>query len=217
MDLVLISDTHNSHAGLQVPPCDFLVHAGDFTRHGTLTEAEAFFAWFAQQPAKCKVLTAGNHDFIAERDRWTVRALARQSGVTYLVDEGCELLGLRLWASPYTPRHGEWAFQDDRGASLAARWAAIPEGLDVLVTHGPPHGVLDRTRLGLDVGCEALLDVVRARPPRVHVFGHVHEAHGEASLEGLRTVFVNASSFVSTSVRNPTTEAVRAHRLVRLG
>jgi Icc-related predicted phosphoesterase len=216
MDVILVSDTHNSHGGLALPPCDLLVHAGDFTRHGTLAEAEAFLAWMGAQPAARKVLTAGNHDLIAEQDRWSVRALARRHHVDYLLEEGLEVLGLRVWASPYTPRFGDWAFQEDRGAPSAARWARFPEGLDLLVTHGPPHGVLDRTRHGLDVGCEELLAAVRRRPPRVHVFGHVHEAHGELTLPDLPTRFVNASSFVSTSVRNPSTEAVRPHRTITL-
>lgn len=208
MDVVLLSDTHNGHGGLVIPPCDLLVHAGDFTRHGTLDEAVAFFRWFGAQPARVRLATAGNHDSIAADEPATMRALAAEHDVRWLVDEGADVLGLRAWVSPYSPRYGDWAFQDDRGAALRARWAAIPRGLDLLVTHTPPYGVCDRIVRGDHVGCEDLLAVVRDRPPRLHVFGHVHEARGEATLEGLPTRFVNASNFVSVSVRRAASLAV---------
>jgi len=62
---------------------------------------------------------------------------------------------------------------------------------------------------GGHVGCEALLDVVRERPPRLHLFGHVHESHGEGRVEGVPTRFVNASNFVSVSVRRAPSLDVR--------
>jgi Icc-related predicted phosphoesterase len=216
IDLVLISDTHNGHGGLEIPPCDVLVHAGDWSRHGTLEEAIPFFSWFGAQPAKVRLLTAGNHDFIAAQRPEVMRALAAQHGITWLIDEGVEVLGLRVWGSPYSPRHGEWAFQAERGAEIRSRWELIPDGLDLLITHTPPHGVLDLTVRDAHVGCEELLAAVRARPPQLHVFGHVHEAHGELQLEGQATRFVNASSFVSTSVRRALSLEVRPPCTARL-
>jgi Icc-related predicted phosphoesterase len=70
-------------------------------------------------------------------------------------------------------------------------WAKIPNGVDVLVTHGPPFGVLDRTTTDELVGCEELLMAVERAQPRLHVFGHIHEGAG-ALVQG-RTLFVNAS------------------------
>jgi Icc-related predicted phosphoesterase len=202
MKIVLLSDTHGGHDGLQIPPCDLLVHAGDWSRHGTTEEAIAFFSWFGAQPARLRVATAGNHDLVAEREPDLLRSLARDNDTLWLIEEGAEVLGLKLWASPYSPRHGVWAFQEERGAPIRKHWEAIPRDLDLLVTHSPPFGVCDRIVKGDHVGCEALLDIVRDRAPRVHLFGHVHEAHGEASLEGLPTRFINASNFISTRVRS---------------
>lgn len=215
MDLILISDTHLSHGLLDIPPCDLLVHAGDWSRHGTREESEDFFAWLGAQPARARVLTPGNHDFFAEREPAAARELARRHNITWLVNEGADVLGLRVWASPFSPRHGSWAFQDERGDALRARYT-FPAGLDLLVTHGPPHGVCDRITRGDLVGCEALLGEVRARPPKVHVFGHVHESHGEARLDDLPTLFVNASSYISTSSLKPQTLDVRPPRALSL-
>ena len=202
VDITLLSDTHCGHDGLRIAPCDILAHAGDWSRHGTLDEAVAFFTWFGAQPARVRVATGGNHDLVAERQPEVMRALAREHGVLWLVDDGADVLGLRVWASPYSPRHGKWAFQDARGEEARHRWEGVPRDLDLLITHGPPHGVRDRIVRGDHVGCEALLGVVRERPPRLHLFGHVHESHGEDRVEGLHTRFVNASNFVSTSVRS---------------
>jgi Icc-related predicted phosphoesterase len=63
----------------------------------------------------------------------------------------------------------------------------------VLVTHGPPMGTLDKTADGEKVGCEELQDrlAAMARPPRLHVFGHIHEGYGVVKTP--RTTHVNAS------------------------
>lgn len=70
----------------------------------------------------------------------------------------------------------------------------MPAGLDILITHVPPLGIADAAHDGTPLGCPDLRDIVGDRAPRLHVFGHVHEAHGEARVEGLRTRFVNAAS-----------------------
>lgn len=67
----------------------------------------------------------------------------------------------------------------------------IPEETDVLITHGPPFGILDRTISGLEVGCEDLLKTIKKLKPKFHLFGHIHEAYGEEN--GINTTFINGS------------------------
>lgn len=193
MRIGLISDTHMRHEAIRVPDVDVLIHAGDFTRRGRTSECEDFLAWFTAQPGK-KVLVAGNHDFCTEYRPEAMRERVARTDVTYLVDEAATVLGLRVFGSPMTPAFRSGAWNRARGAAIRESWDRIPEGLDVLVTHGPPKHVRDKTFFGAHVGCDDLLDVVRARPPRLHVFGHIHEDAGEASLPGLATRFVNAAS-----------------------
>lgn len=189
MRLVLISDTHRRHARLALPEGDVLIHAGDFSSSGGAAELADFDGWLARQPHRHKVVIAGNHDRLFERDPAAARALLQHA--TYLEDSGVTLEGLRLWGSPWQPRFMNWAFNLERGAPLRAKWAAIPDALDVLITHGPPHGVLDRTWDGRSVGCEELAPIVAQRRPRLHVFGHIHEAHGRVERDG--TTYVNAA------------------------
>jgi Icc-related predicted phosphoesterase len=189
--VVCISDTHNRQRAFAVPDGDVLVHAGDLTGRGSVAEIAAVNRWLGGLPHPHKVVIAGNHDFLFERESALARSLLTDA--LYLEDSGAELAGLRIWGSPWQPWFQDWAFNLPRGKALPKRWERIPEGLDILVTHGPPMGILDRTAAGEHVGCEELrarLAAMKA-PPRLHVFGHIHEAHGIHRAP--RTTFVNAS------------------------
>jgi Icc-related predicted phosphoesterase len=108
-----------------------------------------------------------------------------------LQDSGVTIGGVRFYGSPWTPEFNAWAFNLARGAALRRRWAQIPRTTDVLITHGPPRGILDR--VGRDhTGCDDLADAIRLIQPPLHVFGHIHEGYGVAR-HG-RTTLINASS-----------------------
>jgi Icc-related predicted phosphoesterase len=67
---------------------------------------------------------------------------------------------------------------------LAARFAAIPDSTDILITHTPPRGHGDLTSAGDRVGSVALVAAIgRARPP-LAVFGHIHEGRDRPTREG---------------------------------
>ena len=176
MRIVCLSDTHGLHARLSVPDGDVLVHAGDFSMNGRPQEIERFDRWLAGLPHRHKIVVAGNHDFLFEHE--PKRARAMLGGAVYLRDELVEVAGLRIWGSPWQPWFHDWAFNLPRGEALAAVWARAPSGVDVLVTHSPPMGVLDRTAWGRRVGCEALREALPRIAPALHVFGHIHEAYG---------------------------------------
>jgi len=184
--LVCLSDTHNGHDRLVVPDGDVLLHAGDLTGRGTAREVAAAGVFLARLPHCHKVVVAGNHDFLFQEEPGRARELL--GDVTYLQDELALVAGLTIWGSPWQPWFHDWAFNLPRGAPLAERWALVPEGVDVLVTHGPPWGVLDCTQGGERVGCEELL-LARARiRPRLHLFGHIHEAYGTREDDGILSV-----------------------------
>ncbi|MDP2308528.1 MAG: metallophosphatase domain-containing protein [Pseudomonadota bacterium] len=189
MRIVCVSDTHSFHDRVDVPDGDILVHTGDLSRRGSREDVRSFDRWLGALPHPHKVVIAGNHDFCFERDAtargWITNAI-------YLQDEGCVIAGLKFWGSPWQPRFFDWAFNLDRGVQLREKWDLIPPDTDVLLTHGPPHGVLDVTYAGLVVGCEELRAAVSRVRPRLHVFGHIHEGYGRSEQDGTR--FVNASS-----------------------
>ena len=188
--LVCLSDTHDRLEDIEVPEGDVLIHAGDFSRRGKESQVQRFAEAFGSLPHPHKLLIAGNHDFLFERDPDRAREIV--APFTYLQDSGVECCGLRFWGAPWQPRFFDWAFNLDRGPEIAAKWALIPTGIDVLITHGPPQGVLDLTSGGEHAGCEELRLRIAELRPRLHVFGHIHEAWGRITIDG--TTFVNASN-----------------------
>jgi len=188
--VVFIADTHNNTP--PVPDGDVLVHAGDLTGHGTPREVIQVGLWLNSLPHKHKVVIPGNHDFLFEKDANHALSLLN-CDVTYLQESAALVAGLRIWGSPRTPRFYDWAFNVDRGEAIRRYWGMIPSGLDILVTHGPPHGILDTTNSGESAGCEELANAIARVRPRVHAFGHIHEPGGSTKeMDG--TVFVNCAS-----------------------
>ena len=194
MRLVCISDTHNTHRALHLPYGDVLIHAGDATGQGLSLEVERFLAWFASQPHRHKILVAGNHDWLFQRHPdMAAQLLAAHPGITYLQDSGVEIQGVKFWGSPWQPWFCDWAFNLPRnGPALREVWNKFPLDIEVLITHGPPHGVLDQVHAGPHLGCEELKIRLAAVRPRVHVFGHIHDSYGVARSKV--TAYVNACS-----------------------
>jgi len=64
ISIVCISDTHNSQP--ELPDRDILIHAGDLTEGGTLSELQATLDWLHSQPHRHKIVIAGNHDLLLD-------------------------------------------------------------------------------------------------------------------------------------------------------
>jgi Icc-related predicted phosphoesterase len=191
MKLVCISDTHSQHRKLSIPPGDVLIHAGDFTKSGKPEEIREFDAWLSTLPHPHKLVIAGNHDFLFERDPEKGQALLQHA--TYLEDTGTTIEGREFWGSPVSPRFFDWAFNRDRGDDIMRHWELIPDQVDVLITHTPPYQILDRVFYGGYVGCADLRREIEQRiRPRLVVFGHIHESYGQLTQGG--TTYINASS-----------------------
>jgi predicted phosphodiesterase len=205
--VVLIADTHGLHDRMTqpVPEGDLLIHAGDFTNVGRVNEVVAAGVWLRKLGKRFPagvVIVAGNHDWMFEKNRFMAVQLLNQGllgnervpEIIYLEDSGVEIKGLKIYGSPWQPSFMNWAFNLDRGEPLRRKWDLIPEGLDILVTHGPPMGILDQTNpvLGTEhVGCEELIKAVKRAKPKVHVFGHIHGGYGRAQYQN--TLFINAA------------------------
>jgi predicted phosphohydrolase len=176
MRIVAVADTHLFHEELVVPEGDVFVHAGDMCQAGTLDELRAAIEWIVGLPHTHKVIIAGNHDFAFLEHPDEARAM--MTGLTYLQDEGATIGGTTFWGSPWQPAYNDWAFNLRRGAPLRAKWELIPEGVDVLITHGPPMGIGDHGPVAGRLGCEELLARVQVVRPKIHMFGHIHQDGG---------------------------------------
>lgn len=196
--IVCLSDTHNCNEQINVPDGDILIHSGDATVMGTVDEIKRFNSWFSSLPHKRKIFIAGNHDWLFEKDNERARMLLDRS-IVYLQDSSTEIDGLRVYGSPWQPRFFDWAFNLNRGYEMAGKWKLIPNDIDILITHGPPNGILDLVpRKGWDenAGCEELRkkveEIAALGRLKLHVFGHIHCGYGTHERFGVK--FVNASN-----------------------
>lgn len=157
--ILIISDTHcaplkgddivNGEFPLPHPPfeaplpsADLLIHCGDLTWTGGITQYHTALDMLAHIDAPVKLVIAGNHDLTLDRDfvlshssdprissarSADPRALwtspdhrAKQEGITFL-DEGEHTITLangarvHIYASPYTPEFLDWGFPYQRG------------------------------------------------------------------------------------------------------
>jgi Icc-related predicted phosphoesterase len=155
-----------------------------------------FLDWFAEQDYSHLVMIAGNHDFGFEKEPGRYVQECKDRNIILLNDSGYDMGGIKVHGSPIQPWFHSWAYNRHRGADIKRHWDMIPEDTEILITHGPPHMILDDVRPGSvyrdNVGCEELAKRILQTKVKLHVFGHIHESAGYKYLDG-RT-YVNASS-----------------------
>jgi len=187
MILAITSDTHGRP--FTIPPCDVFIHAGDITAGGSLAET-SFFADALRQAKgfKCCFIVPGNHDKCFQEMPSEVWGLF-DGRVSILQDSGIEYEGKTFWGSPWTPPFFDWNFMKTE-EELAEVYKSMPDKVDVLITHGPPRGILDPGWKEPHVGSTSLLYAIAARNNlsvgayniKHHVFGHLHGAGGKSAL-----------------------------------
>jgi len=177
----MISDTHGKRPVL--PVGDVLVHCGDLTHLGSFRELRDQVAWLQSLDFAHLVFVGGNHDVAL--GNLAAKGLEEQirkllfGRIRYLRDSGVTIDGIRFWGSPWIPPYaGEFNLPEKE---LRGKFALIPERTDVLVTHGPPAGVLDG-----GMGSPSLASEVQRVKPQIHCFGHVHDHRGEEARGGTR-------------------------------
>jgi len=197
--LVLLSDTHGLHRSVRMPDGDLLIHAGDFTNFSkSEKEIVDFNTWLGELPHRHKIVVPGNHEFFLEAGP-SKRSLFNNA--TVLINETAQIEDLRIWGSPVTALYGG-AFGMSSAADRKRLYSEIPVHIDVLISHGPPFGILDVARNSTQhVGCRELFDAVMRVKPRLCVFGHIHS-------QGL--VHTANSTFVNAAVLGPHGEVEKA-------
>ena len=176
MRVAAVADLHGNLP--DVEPCDLLVVAGDALPRGradtqrTWVESD-FVPWLERQEADAIVGIAGNCDLAAADDP----ALLPSLPWLYLENEPAEVCGLRVYGSPLALPFGRWPFMAPE-EELVPVWATIPDDTELLVVHGPPHGLGDQIYSGAHVGSPSLRERISELPRlRAAVWGHIHEAH----------------------------------------
>ncbi len=193
MRVAATSDLHGHLPG--IPECDILLLGGDIcpdhpagkeARYALADNGADFQAawldkelraWLEPIVARGTKIVAiwGNHDFVGEHP-----SMVPELPWTLLQDELVEIDGLSVYGTPWVPGLERWAFYASPEA-LRERAKAIPAGIDILLSHGPPYGTADFVAPqhgAVHVGDRALRDELPRIRPRAMVVGHIHERKG---------------------------------------
>jgi predicted phosphodiesterase len=205
----IISDTHGAEFEIkEAQRADVVIHCGDLTEESKIEEIRSTLQFLKGLKATLKLVIAGNHDFTLDLPTFRsniknanppleehlvqkefgeygeARRLfdeAINDGIVFL-DEGHHNFNLtngaylKVFASPYTPGDHTWGFSYPPGSEHNF---LIDKDIDVVITHGPPAGILDKnTDKEKRLGCERLFTAIARSKPRLHCFGHVHRGWG---------------------------------------
>ncbi|KAK1766951.1 Metallo-dependent phosphatase-like protein [Phialemonium atrogriseum] len=186
---------------------DVAIHCGDLTEESKLAEFRTSLQVLKSIDASLKLVIAGNHDFTLDIPMFKKKVaearpplepdlVAREYGVfgearelldqandagIVFLDEGTHRFilkngsALTVYASPYTPSLGDWGFEynPQKGHKFS-----VEKGTDIVITHGPPKGIMDLTDARERAGCPDLFAAVARTRPSLHCFGHIHEGWG---------------------------------------
>lgn len=180
MQLLHISDTHAKHQLLtNLPPADIIIHSGDMCFAGAVHEVSQFVDWFIKLDYKHKIFIAGNHDnYLYESPIGKL-----PNNCHYLHYSSVEIEGYKFYGVPLF-------MEEIINGQFDKRISDIPADTDILITHSPPYGILDKSG-NWNYGDTMLLDKVNEIKPKYHLFGHIHDANGTFQTDD--TLFSNAS------------------------
>lgn len=193
MRIVCFSDTHADICidrldTISMPEGDVLICAGDFSGIGNNLDIINFNETLKRFKHEFKILCPGNHDRFLEHSYDLGEVILDQAFL--LCDQEVVIKGIKFYVTPWTPTFYNWSFMLSE-EELKKKFEYIPEDTNVLISHGPPFGILDKNNKGINCGSKALLERVKKVKPKYHVFGHIHQNYGIEEIED--TKFINCS------------------------
>ena len=194
-----------------LPDGDVLLHLGDFAVDGSKTTQEKalerFDKWLSYQPHSTKIVIRGNHDpmkvpfplsnaiYVTKPTTMDVRRHNSDEDVDddrYQI-ENKQSNGNRVKLSivPYggfSRSRSKSRAQSKRmkksfssSSSSTPNQNRFPSWCDVLASHEPPRGILDKCISGRRAGNPNLrtaVETMEGDPPKVWFCGHIHEGRG---------------------------------------
>lgn len=190
--VVHFSDWHGDLLTAPLPSSDLYVCTGDMLPNTRACmwadkEPERYFQrnWISRRagdfakllkPRSTVIVVRGNHDYVDLAPLFDGLRVVELTEPEIVMIDGIEFGGFR----GVPPICGEWADEMSE-AELDDRLSRLGR-VDVLVTHAAALG-----RRDAGYGSVAIDAWLRKRRPLWHLHGHIHEAAGEAEIEGVRT------------------------------
>lgn len=197
--LTVLGCTHGAYDQLKLDGGDLLILTGDYTARDTHDEYHEFIDWVEEQNYKKKIVIGGNHDMIMKN-----KGIAfSRCNFDYLCDSGTEYEGLKIWGFPHSltfpninPACTAWTGDEHY---ISEKCKLIPKDIDILISHSPPWGILDKTVNGSHVGSTSIRGVVLDKFTypnlKYNFFSHIHE-------QGGKMVDLTSAKFYNCSIMN---------------
>jgi Icc-related predicted phosphoesterase len=178
------------HTKTALPAADVFIHCGDALSRGTAYELDNFLSWLESLVYKAIIYVPGNHDIAVQALYKNGKHRHAAANIHILIDEEVVIDGVKFYGSPWTPKFLDWAFMKE-DKDLKEHWDKIPHDTDVLITHCPAYGILDKNGNGQHCGSKTLMDYFKSSSPAsIHFHGHLHESYG---IEHNNTLHFNTS------------------------
>jgi Icc-related predicted phosphoesterase len=195
MKILAISDLHTLYRTFDTSNwnADMIICAGDMT-NGKETQIIDFLEWLSSLKIKHKIIVAGNHDwYFQEIGYESAFRLCNKYNIIYLENTSCTIEGINFFGSPYSNMFHNWAFMSSE-KDLSKIYSKIPDNTNVIISHGPPKGILDCTYNTLNVGSSSLINKIKKlKELKIVIFGHIHEDRGHVNKNNID--FYNVSNY----------------------
>lgn len=195
---IFISDTHGCHqevidgktVDLQITDGDVLVHCGDFSARGTVLNIVSFNEWMGKQSHRRKICGPGNHDCAVQINPSLSKGLLTNAEL--MIHEPFDINGIPCFFTPWQPFYKNWSYNEKVDLTRKRLFDMIPDNVEILFSHCPPYGYLDKGFQAPHVGDKMLLERIRElKKLRYVVFGHIHNGRGSVQNNGI--TFINCS------------------------
>lgn len=209
--IIHMSNTHNhlvrNSSTNFLPEGDILIHSGGFTVDGTLEEFSQFDAWLSsvRDIYHYRIIVAGLNDVKLSGNDWDFVRENLPNATHVLCHSEAVVLGIRIYGIPWHWAHEpNYSIKPGAPSSTSGRFNDIPDGIDVLVTHGPAFGKLDVLDSGfspsskeskserLHTGSRELEDAIRHVRPGLHLHGLCAASRGMLSPHGYSPLTLNS-------------------------
>ena len=217
MKILATSDMHGNLDGLNFTGIDLVVFAGDIAKltgrgpwqiYDQVKWMNTKFAKMCTSwPSTTFVFVPGNHDFFPiAKERFSNKLLGKDlklvlpKNAHMLLDSETTIKkndqSIRIYGTPWVPiiSHS-WAFEAEHD-KLKEKFSHIPIGLDILVTHAPPHidssTFIDRSlQWGMSraFGSTELADEILVKQPKFVFCGHIHSGDHSPKVFGKSTIY----------------------------
>lgn len=210
MKIACLSDLHWNLPKL--PPVDLVLIAGDlsYARYKDLfSESKWLFTHFKEwlnAHSLPTIIVGGNHDFYMQKN---ISELRRMLPCEILENSATEFNGVKIFGTPYTLEFCEWAYQATEPSHHTQsddlenleRVFNLPEckEADIIISHGPPLDILDRSDSGDRCGSYSLQQTIVHNKPSLVICGHIHEGYGIYEENG--TVILNCAYVITQGNR----------------